>query len=68
MSEYKLDVVNVVETVKLEWLLENCSVAVIAVNVARSAFDNKIAQLSRPENLKDYVRDSMFQPDYSSYI
>ena len=39
----------------------------IAVNVARSAFDNNIAQLSRPENLKEYVRDSMFQPEYPSY-
>ena len=40
----------------------------IAVNVAQTAFDNKIAQLSRPENLEECVRDSMFQPDYPSYV
>ena len=40
----------------------------IAVNVARVAFDNKTAQLVRPENLEECVRDSMFQPDYPSYV
>ena len=40
----------------------------IAVNVALAAFDNKIAQLPRPENIEEYVRNSMFQPDYPSYI
>ena len=40
----------------------------IAVNVSRAAFDNKTAQLARPENLEECVRDSMFQPDYPSYV
>ena len=40
----------------------------IAVNVAQVAFDNKIARLPYPENLEEWVRATMFQPDYPSYV
>ena len=40
----------------------------IAVNVAKVAFENKIARLPCPENLEECVRAAMFQPDYPSYV
>ena len=40
----------------------------IAINVANAAFDNHIARIPYPENLEEYVRDTMFQPVYPSYL
>ena len=30
--------------------------------------NNNIAQIKRPSNLAKYVKDSMFQPTYTSYV
>lgn len=40
----------------------------IAVNVAKQAFENHNAQVPRPKELEKNVRESMFTPEYNSYL
>ncbi len=40
----------------------------IAISVARVAFDSKIAGISHPDNLEEYVKNSMFKPTYKNYV
>ena len=40
----------------------------IALNVANLAFENQIAQIAQPDILEKYMKDTIFQPAYSSYV
>ena len=40
----------------------------IAINVANVAFSNDMAQIERPNDLEKHVKETMFQPTYSSYV
>ena len=40
----------------------------IAVNIARVAFNTDVAGIPQPDNLEEYVRNSMFEPTYRNYV
>ena len=40
----------------------------IAVNVAKVAFDKGLAQVPHPEDLEECVTESMFKPEYKTYV
>ena len=38
------------------------------VNVAKVAFEKGLAQVPRPIDLEGYVTESMFKPEYKTYV
>jgi malate dehydrogenase (oxaloacetate-decarboxylating)(NADP+) len=40
----------------------------IATSVAEVAFRNGLAEIDRPDDVLDYVRSQMYEPDYASYV
>jgi malate dehydrogenase (oxaloacetate-decarboxylating)(NADP+) len=42
--------------------------ALIATSVAEVAFRNDLAEIERPDDLLEYIRSQMYEPDYASYV
>ncbi|MBC8255960.1 MAG: NAD-dependent malic enzyme, partial [Candidatus Marinimicrobia bacterium] len=40
----------------------------IATAIAEYAFDHQLAQVPRPENIEQTLREEAYQPDYISYV
>ncbi len=40
----------------------------IATSVAEVAFRNGLAEIDRPDDLLEYIRSQMYEPDYTSYV
>jgi malate dehydrogenase (oxaloacetate-decarboxylating)(NADP+) len=40
----------------------------IAAAVAEVAYERGLAQAPRPENLEEYIRSHMFEPNYTSFV
>jgi malate dehydrogenase (oxaloacetate-decarboxylating)(NADP+) len=40
----------------------------IATSVAEVAFRNELAGIERPDDLLEYIRSQMYEPDYASYV
>jgi malate dehydrogenase (oxaloacetate-decarboxylating)(NADP+) len=42
--------------------------ALIATSVAEVAFRNDLAGIERPDDVLEYIRSQMYEPDYASYV
>ena len=40
----------------------------IATSVAEVAFRNDLAGIERPDDVLEYIRSQMYEPDYASYV